>query len=247
MDDDDRRGHGVEDDRQFLGPLAFAAFALAQRLFGPLAGGDVHQDGDRSARTPLDVHQRRAIAQHVADHSVVEGKGELKIPHVFAASRTLRGQFVQPQFAPILQRAEMAGPGFLGRRQRKLLARIHPQDFTRHAIALHAEAITVAGDVHTRRHGLQEDRQLLGPFAFAALALAHRLLGLLAFGAVADEPSQADDPPIVVAGGRGGNSRPETRAFGRMDFDFPHGRRRAAAQGDQELEVGIPGIRGQQG
>ena len=43
--DENRYGHGLEQDGQLLGPLAFAAFAVAQGLLGPLALGDVGDEG----------------------------------------------------------------------------------------------------------------------------------------------------------------------------------------------------------
>ena len=45
MDDDNRRRHGVEHGGQLLRPLAFTALTLAQRLFRPLALGDVAERG----------------------------------------------------------------------------------------------------------------------------------------------------------------------------------------------------------
>ena len=199
------RALGVEeadDVRGVLDQEAEPLLALAQRLLGPLALGDIFKNVDRPRASSLVVVQRFDV--HAHDDA--------------CAVRLLDDDF------RVSRRPAIANAGRYGRSIVRQRRPVHlPQPYrSAESLIIHAEprlaapqlggAPVVEGDPAFGITGVNSGGHERDQLPHSLLALAQRLLGPLALGDVFREPGNARDVPILVLDGEGAAPDPPHRA-----------------------------------
>lgn len=212
----DPPGRIERDDGVFLGAVKDvpkALLALAQRLFGLLAGRNVDRRRNCAGRFAVAAAQRRSAEKDGRASAVGIAKLEFLLLDLLAARRALQGKLVRTKdlsSAANHQRRAFA----LRRAKRKIGVFARPEHCGRLPIAGSVDDIAVMREPDAGGRSFQHGLQLLG-------TLPERLLGLLQPGDVHSNTERADWNAFSIANILAPRENPAGGSVGPDDPEFP--------------------------